>query len=387
MKKEGVLLLIALLFVGIFATGFVLAESGSGNGEGDDGDSGSSESGSSGNSGDSDSDSDKSSDSSKSSDNKDSSGSSSDKKQREIKKTITDESGNKVEVRTKTETKNGEEKTEERRTFTDENGNKIVVVTESKTIDGKTETEVKRKITTPSGNEITIKTKTRTEEGRERVTNSIEVKGAEVETKLSVREETKEGVPRLKAKLSTGVEQDIIILPDEALQTALAELETTNNFAFELKENVEGDLRTVVFSARASKPGKFLGIFNTNIDLETLIDAETGEVIKTNRPWWTFLVTQENKTFVCHVASEDSNKRNTLEVAIPAVKAHLGHGDSVGECAVICGDGLIVEGVEACDDGNVVDGDGCSSICEIEVAETPTTEETIPETNASKVTA
>ncbi len=37
-----------------------------------------------------------------------------------------------------------------------------------------------------------------------------------------------------------------------------------------------------------------------------------------------------------------------------------------GLTITICGDGM-VEGVEACDDGNTVDGDGCSSTCELEL--------------------
>lgn len=33
----------------------------------------------------------------------------------------------------------------------------------------------------------------------------------------------------------------------------------------------------------------------------------------------------------------------------------------------MCGDGVILDGVEACDDGNTISGDGCSSSCEIEI--------------------
>ena len=33
-----------------------------------------------------------------------------------------------------------------------------------------------------------------------------------------------------------------------------------------------------------------------------------------------------------------------------------------------CGDGFLQTGIEACDDGNIVDGDGCSSICQVEGA-------------------
>ena len=39
---------------------------------------------------------------------------------------------------------------------------------------------------------------------------------------------------------------------------------------------------------------------------------------------------------------------------------------SSGECVEICGDGLNF-GLLECDDGNYVDGDGCSSECEIEI--------------------
>ncbi|MCK5122731.1 MAG: DUF4215 domain-containing protein [Candidatus Pacebacteria bacterium] len=43
--------------------------------------------------------------------------------------------------------------------------------------------------------------------------------------------------------------------------------------------------------------------------------------------------------------------------------------DSCGEDEYICGDG-VMEGGEECDDGNLDDGDGCSSLCVIEEGET-----------------
>lgn len=36
------------------------------------------------------------------------------------------------------------------------------------------------------------------------------------------------------------------------------------------------------------------------------------------------------------------------------------------QCFGICGDGVVVDGVEECDDGNLKDGDGCSTNCVIE---------------------
>lgn len=42
-----------------------------------------------------------------------------------------------------------------------------------------------------------------------------------------------------------------------------------------------------------------------------------------------------------------------------------GHCDGVGKPDCACGDG-VVHAPEECDDGNKIDGDGCSSICRIE---------------------
>ena len=362
-----------------------------------------------------------------------------DKNGKEETKTIIGEGG--VEIKTKTEAKEGKTETEEIRTYIDEKGNMVEIKTEIETKEGesetvvetktispdgtvttikwetetteeKTETKVEKKIISPDGTEIKIETKTEIEDGKEEVKNSIEVKGATVTTKLELKVETEEGQMELKAKLSTGTEQAIIVLPDEALQTAFNELQATNNFTFELKEVQKGNERKAVFSATATQPGKLLGIFDTQVNLETLIDTVTGEIIKTERPWWAFLVVAHNEAPICHLNSPNSAMTKT--VLIIDVKSHLSHGDSVGECVAACGDGVIIQGVESCelgdlkvcitprgytgsatctvtctgfdpcvstnscgdgivnglekcDDGNALNGDGCSTLCQVEV--------------------
>lgn len=414
MKKSVLSLFILLTFVGLILiySGVVLADD-----DEDNGNSGSSSGGNSGGSSESDGSGSDDGDNGESSSGS-GSGDDNDDEEDEETRTIINENGTEVEIRIKTEIKDGEIEIEERRTFIDENGNKVVIKTKTEIKDGENETEIKRKITTPDGVEITFKTKTEIEDGKTEIKNSIEVEGAEVTTKLSVKEETRGNQTRLKATLSTGAEQEIIVMPDEALQIAFEELRATSNFTFELSEVIDGDTRKAVFSARATKPGKLLGIFNTQVDLETLIDTQTGQVIKTNRPWWAFLIAGANDAAICHVPAEDLNKRRTLNVTITAVRGHLGHGDSVGECAAVCGDGIIVEGVEVCeeenkqvcttvggysgnetcnatcsgfntcvtteacgdgivngpeqcDDSNVISGDGCDNSCQIEVTPTP----------------
>ena len=50
-------------------------------------------------------------------------------------------------------------------------------------------------------------------------------------------------------------------------------------------------------------------------------------------------------------------------------EVELGYACDEDGCAPLCGDGLLVVG-EACDDGNLVDGDGCSATCTSEAAPT-----------------
>ncbi len=335
------------------------------------------------------------------------------REKQESRRILIDEEGREVEIRTKTRVRDGREEFEEKRTFIDENGNRITITIKNETKDGKTETVLKKKITSPNGTEVTFKTKTEIRENREKITNSVEVKGIEVTTKLSIREETRGNQTRLKVQLSTGAEQNITVLPDEAMVIALNELKA-GGIIIELSEFVDDNSRKVVFSAKTTKPGKFLGVFNTQIDLETLIDTQTGEIIKTNRPWWAFLIVGQDKADICHVAG-NSTKRQTLNVAITSIKAHIEHGDSLGTCVAECGDGIlivekelcelddtqecvnangyigiktcnttcnefnecisnkfcgdgIVNGNESCDDGNNLGGDGCSSNCEVEIS-------------------
>ncbi|MEK6872578.1 MAG: myxococcus cysteine-rich repeat containing protein [Nanoarchaeota archaeon] len=348
-------------------------------------------------------------------------------------KIITDEQGRKVTVETKTETNGkGGTETEEKRTFIDEFGNKVTIETETKIENGKNEIEVKRKIITPDGTEIIFKTETKIKDGRTETKISVEVEGVGFETKLTIKEEFEEGKAILKAKLSTGAEQDIITTPDEVLKTALAEI-GGKNINIELKEVLEKGQKEAVFSAKTTNLGRFLGIFDTSVNLETLINTQTGEIIKTNKPWWAFLVVGYNKATICHVSEENKNKKVTLEIAIPAVKSHLAHGDSVGKCAPICRDGIlekgeicetginetqvctttegyagteacnslcngydvcittescgdgIVNGLEACDDGNTINGDGCNSLCQIEIITNGTNQPPSNQTNNTTV--
>src|SRR3989344_3870555 len=206
-----------------------------------------------------------------------------------------EKSGTQSEAETKSET----EAKKETEVIEEINGKKMK--TKTKIENGKTEFVEKTVYIDESGNKVTIKTMKVISEGQELTRSTLKVKGVEINTKLSVTEKINQnGDVSIKARLSTGEEQDITVMPDEALQKAIEELQTTEGFSIELKEIQEGERLNTVFKATAKKTGKILGVFNTAINLETLINTQTGEIVKTAKPWWAFLIIDQDTSEICH---------------------------------------------------------------------------------------
>jgi hypothetical protein len=91
-------------------------------------------------------------------------------------------------------------------------------------------------------------------------------------------------------KLSNGKNAEVKIMPETASQKAIQRLGELN-FTIELKEVGKGDKTKPIYELTGKKNGKFLGIFKIQARVQTQIDAETGEIIKTTKPWWSFLAT------------------------------------------------------------------------------------------------
>ena len=104
---------------------------------------------------------------------------------------------------------------------------------------------------------------------------------------------------KIHAQLSNGRNTEIKIMPDKASETALNRLRLKNcveeeGCVMQLKEVGEGNNTRMAYQVKATKNARIFGIFNAKMDLETEIDAETGEVIRTGRPWWSFFSTEED---------------------------------------------------------------------------------------------
>ena len=118
----------------------------------------------------------------------------------------------------------------------------------------------------------------------------------EVETKLEVEEEVEGNNTKIKIKLSNDERKELKILPDQASEIARERLKARNLTKIELREKIRNNIPVVVYHIEGDKPGKFLGIFKFAMNVQTEIDPETGEVIITSKPWWAFLVAEDDET-------------------------------------------------------------------------------------------
>ena len=65
-------------------------------------------------------------------------------------------------------------------------------------------------------------------------------------------------------------------------------------FNISLKEVGQGDQRRQVYELKAEKEYKIFGFIKKKFNVQIEVDAETGKVISTKKPWWAFLTISTN---------------------------------------------------------------------------------------------
>ena len=162
---------------------------------------------------------------------------------------------------------------------------------------GKVKIKVKRKITYLNGTvvEKIIIIEREGNETRMRAKLKVEgVDGLEVETELEIEDEFEGNETDLKAVMSNGRKALIKIMPDAASDIAIERLKALNFTKIELKEVRHRNEIRVAYKVEAQKEGKFLGLFKLKLKMNSLVDSETGEILDTGKPWWSFLVSGED---------------------------------------------------------------------------------------------
>lgn len=130
----------------------------------------------------------------------------------------------------------------------------------------------------------------------------ITIEKINVTTELELEEETEleTNRTRLRAKLSDGRKAEIKVMPDVASQKALGRLKLKvcseeNNCSIEFKEVAIKDKKRLAYEMKAIRKAKFLGLFKIRMKVQGQIDAETGEIIKVEKPWWGFLASESKE--------------------------------------------------------------------------------------------
>ena len=106
---------------------------------------------------------------------------------------------------------------------------------------------------------------------------------------------------KLEAMLSNGRNAEIKIMPDTASATALGKLRLkvcneSRNCSVELKEvGKDNATKRLVYEARAKKTFRIFGFIKNQGEVRTQIDAETGEVVETKRPWWAWMASEKEE--------------------------------------------------------------------------------------------
>jgi len=142
----------------------------------------------------------------------------------------------------------------------------------------------------------------------------LEIGNANARTSMNITQEQVQNKTRLRAKLSNGNETEIKIMPDTASETALARLKlkvcsAENNCQIELKEVGQGKQARVAYEMKAKKQTKLFGLFRAQMQVQTQVDAENGEVIQTKKPWWAFLAKESDEE-----NSEESENASAEEI-------------------------------------------------------------------------
>jgi hypothetical protein len=122
---------------------------------------------------------------------------------------------------------------------------------------------------------------------------------ANAQTRLEMMQQTIGNQTKLQTKLSNGRNAEIRIMPNVASERAMQALRLHNcveaeGCSIELKEVGQGEQVRAAYEVKTQKDARMLGLFKTRMQVQAQIDAENGEVLQTNKPWWAFLAAEQN---------------------------------------------------------------------------------------------
>lgn len=103
----------------------------------------------------------------------------------------------------------------------------------------------------------------------------------------------------LRAYLSNGRWAEVKVMPDTASETALKRLRAKceeRNCSVELREihNNKTNVTRIAYEVKTEKDSRLFFLFKKKMLVRAEVDAETGEIIKAEKPWWAFVAKEKN---------------------------------------------------------------------------------------------
>jgi len=146
-----------------------------------------------------------------------------------------------------------------------------------------------------NGNRLMIQEKT-----NNRIQLRVQNISADCDCNLTEEFDPVQNRTKLKIALSNGRNAEVKIMPNVASETALTRLRLkncneSNNCSIELKEVGQGNQTRAAYEIKAEKTFRLFGIFKNREQIQTQIDAETGEEIQSKRPWWAWLASEDEE--------------------------------------------------------------------------------------------
>jgi len=125
----------------------------------------------------------------------------------------------------------------------------------------------------------------------------IRVQNVSAHTGEEILQERVQNKTQLRINFSNGRNAEIKVMPNVASETAIERLRlrvcsSENNCTIELKEVGLGNQTRAMYRINAQKEARVFGLFRAKMNVEANIDAETGEVVNTKVPWWSFLAAE-----------------------------------------------------------------------------------------------
>lgn len=134
---------------------------------------------------------------------------------------------------------------------------------------------------------------------QEQSNNRIQLKSgsATAQTSMQMTQEQTQTGTKLQVKLSNGKNAEVKIMPDTASEKAIERLQLKNcaieeGCTIELKEVGSGEKAKAAYEIKTQKESKVFGLFKAKMQVQAQVDAENGEVIKANKPWWAVIAAE-----------------------------------------------------------------------------------------------